>query len=231
MTLRAFGSALFALTLGACATRSPLPAARQADNQFESEIQAFEAADRAHAPPAGGVVFVGSSSIRLWQTLEADFPDARVINRGFGGSELADAVRYAPRIVLPYSPALVVLYAGDNDLAAGQSPELVLRDYQAFVRLVRSKLPETRIAFISIKPSPSRWALAAKVRKANRLVKEYSSGDRRLHYVDVYTPMLDAAGAPRRELYLADGLHLNAAGYAIWRDHIAAIIARFRREP
>lgn len=196
-----------------------------AHDPFEPEIAAFEAADRAHAPPTGGVVFVGSSSIRLWTTLAADFPGTEVINRGFGGSELSDAVRYARRIVLPYRPRLVVVYAGDNDLAAGKSPQQVLRDYRAFVHLVRRRLPRTRIAFIAIKPSPARWALAPQIRTANRLVRQYSSGDRRLRYVDIYTPMLDAGGAPRRELYLEDGLHMNAAGYAIWRDRVAPVLA------
>ena len=194
-------------------------------DQFEPDIQAFEAADRVQPPPMGGIVFIGSSSIRLWETLAADFPGAAVINRGFGGSQLSDAVHHAPRIVLPYRPRLIVLYAGDNDLASGKSPDQILRDYQAFVRLVRRRLPQARIAFISVKPSPARRALADKARRTNRLVRQYSSGDRRLRYVDIYTPMLDASGAPRPELYQADSLHMTAAGYAIWRDRLTPVVA------
>lgn len=197
----------------------------QPGDRFEPEIQAFEAADRIHPPTKGGIVFVGSSSIRLWETLATDFPGAAIINRGFGGSQLSDAVRFAPRIVLPYRPRLIVLYAGDNDLAEGKSPDQILRDYRAFVRLVRRRLPQTRIAFISVKPSPARRALAAQARRTNRLVRQYLSGDRRLRYVDVYTPMLDASGSPRPELYQADSLHMTAAGYAIWRDWLTPVVA------
>ena len=219
---------LAALAVAIAPAQGQAPAAKgaiQPGDPFEPEIQAFEAADRVHPPPMGGIVFVGSSSIRLWETLAADFPGAAVINRGFGGSQLSDAVRYAPRIVLPYRPRLIVLYAGDNDLAAGKSPDQILRDYMAFVRLVRRRLPQARIAFISVKPSPARRALAAQARRTNRLVRQFSSGDRRLRYVDVYTPMLGASGAPRPELYQADSLHMTAAGYAIWRDRLTPVVA------
>lgn len=188
---------------------------------FEAEIRTFEAADAKALPAAGGVLFVGSSSIRLWTTLAKDFPDHRVINRGFGGSQVADSTRYADRIVLPYKPKTIVLYAGDNDVAAGRSPRDVRQDFEAFVRKVRSGLPETRVLFISIKPSVARWKLVDKIREANRLVREFAEADDRLGYIDVFTPMLGDDGVPREELLVADGLHLNEKGYAVWREVVA----------
>jgi lysophospholipase L1-like esterase len=191
---------------------------------FEDEIESFEASDKIDPPAKGGIVFVGSSSIRLWPNLATDFPGVNVVQRGFGGSELWQVVNYAPRIVLPYSPARIVLYAGDNDLAAGRSPEQILNDYQNFVALVHRALPTTRIAFVSIKPSGARWALVDKIRRANRLVREYSSSDPTLTYIDVFAPMLRDDGLPRRELFAADSLHLNPIGYALWRNLLESFV-------
>jgi lysophospholipase L1-like esterase len=148
-----------------------------------------------------------------------------VVQRGFGGSEISDVVHYAPRIVLPYKPRLIVFYAGDNDLNAGESPESVLRDFQAFADLVWRSLPETRIAFVSIKPSGSRWALVDKMRAANEMIRAYAAGDSRLSYVDVFTPMLGADGKPREELFVADRLHLNDQGYALWRQILLPVVS------
>lgn len=169
-------------------------------------------------------MFVGSSSIRMWQTLEADFPGLPVLNRGFGGSELSDAVQFADRIVVPHRPRVVVLYAGDNDLESGKTPARVFKDFQSFVTLIHQKLPASRIVFISIKPSLARVKIMDKAREANRLIRDYVRGDDKLAYVDVFTPMLDASGQPRPELFLEDGLHMNARGYAIWRDLIRPVI-------
>jgi lysophospholipase L1-like esterase len=182
---------------------------------WERDIAAFEAKDRKQPPPRNGIVFVGSSSIRFWDVSKS-FPGQPVINRGFGGSELADSVRYAPRIVLPYQPRIVVLYAGDNDLAAGKTPEQIAADFQAFTRVVHNALPQTRIIFLSIKPSPLRWRLHEKSDRANALIAGICKSQTATEYVDVATPLLGAEGKPRRELYRWDGLHLNDKGYEIW---------------
>ncbi len=171
------------------------------------------------------MLFVGSSTIRLWPNLAGDFPNVAVVQRGFGGSELDEVIYYAPRIVLPHRPRLIVLYAGDNDLASGKSPETVLQDYKTFVALVRRALPETRVAFISIKPSGDRWALVDKMRRANALVRDNTATDPRLIYVDAFTPMLGADGLPRTELFLEDKLHMNAQGYALWRGLLEAMVS------
>jgi lysophospholipase L1-like esterase len=189
--------------------------------RFEAEIKAFETADKTNPPPARAVLFVGSSSVRLWKTLARDFPDLKVINRGFGGSHIADSLAFADRIILPYKPRMVVLYAGDNDIAAGKSPEEIFTDFKALTQKIHAKLPRTRIAFISIKPSPSRWPLVEKIKTANRLIAEYCRKARRLDYIDVFTPMLGDDGTPRAELFVEDKLHLNAKGYALWTRIVA----------
>src|SRR5688500_13979359 len=185
--------------LPACPSHAvrPAHAPSPAESPFEKEIRAFDASDAKRPPTSGGVLFVGSSSIRLWTTLAKDFPELPVINRGFGGSQIADSIRYAPRIVLPYRPKTIVLYAGDNDIAEGKSPEQVLTDFKAFVETVRAELPTTRILFISIKPSTARWHLIDKIRDANRLVREFTAKGERLGFIDIFTPMLGDDGKPR----------------------------------
>ncbi len=159
--------------------------------------------------------------------MATDFPGLYTIQRGFGGAELSDVIRYAPRIVLPYRPRLIVLYAGENDLAAGKSAMEVFREYQAFVTLVRRTLPETRIVFVSIKPSPSRWALADQMREANGLIRRHGINDPRLSFVDVFTPMLGPDGKPREELFVADRLHMNERGYRLWTEILRPILQKW----
>lgn len=192
--------------------------------RFEADIRAFEAADRARPPRPGGIVFIGSSSIKNWTDVAADFPRVPVLNRGFGGSTMADVVHYMDRILLPYRPRLVVLYAGDNDLALGRTPQRVLGDYRALVARLRSSLPAVRLAFVSVKPSPSRRALMDRAREANRLIRAETSRDSLQTYVDVFTPMLGAGGEPRPELFEADSLHLTRRGYLLWRKVLTPLV-------
>ncbi|MBA2355731.1 MAG: hypothetical protein H0V80_13820 [Acidobacteria bacterium] len=182
---------------------------------WAAEIAKFATADAATPAAPGGIVFTGSSSIRLWD-LAASFPGLPVINRGFGGTQITDAVRHVERLVLRHRPRTVIFYAGDNDLSAGRSPQQVLDDYRAFVDRIRTALPETRIAYIAIKPSLARWALVAKVREANALIRTFSDTDDRLGFVDVDGPMLGWDGKPRPDLFVTDGLHLSPKGYALW---------------
>lgn len=215
----------FALLLAGCATApAAAPAAPAADpgpTAWEPDVQRFEAADRTLMPAPGGVLFTGSSSIRLWSSLERDFPGVPVINRGFGGSEMEDLLHYVDRLVLAYRPGIVLVYEGDNDLNAGDTPEELLGEYRELVRRIHERLPQARIGFISIKPSPSRWHIAPTVRRANEMVRAFTATDPRLFYVDVFNPMLGPDGTPRPELYVADRLHMTEAGYAIWREAVA----------
>ena len=195
-------------------------------SKWETEIKAFEASDKTNSPPKGGILFLGSSSIRLWKTLAQDFPEHKVINRGFGGSHLADSVAFAGRIVTPYRPKMILLYAEDNDIAAGKTPEQVFADFKSFVQKIHAALPETRIAYISIKPSIARWQLVDKVKATNRFIEDYSRKNDKLLFIDVFTPMLGADGEPRKELFVSDGLHLNAKGYELWTSVIKPYLGR-----
>jgi len=184
--------------------------------QWNRDIAAFQASDRQHPPAAGAVLFIGSSSIRFWKSLASDFPEVKTINRGFGGSEIDDATFFADRIVAPYHPRAIVMYAGDNDLADGDSPAHVRDDFAAFVRKARALDPAVPIAFIAIKPSVARKALLPQIRQANALVRRYATSQRGVTYLDVFTPMLGSDGQPQAKWFIGDGLHMNRAGYALW---------------
>ena len=196
----------------------PCAWAHAADNhaQWNAEIAAFERADRAQPPPAGAVLFIGSSSIRFWKTLATDFPEVHTINRGFGGSEIADSTFFADRIVAPYHPRAIVMYAGDNDVEAGNSPGQVRDDFAAFVRKARAVDPGVPIAFIAIKPSMARKALLPQIREANALVRAYAATQQQVAYLDVFMPMLGKDGQPQAKWFIRDGLHMNRSGYTLW---------------
>ena len=217
------------LALAACAPAgAPATAEGEPDGpqRWEADIAAFEAQDQAAAPAPGGVVFVGSSSIRLWETLAEDFEGIPVVNRGFGGSEMGDALHFADRIILPYRPRLVVVYAGDNDLWAGKGPQEVFEDFRSLVRAIHGELPETRVAFIAVKPSVARWSIADRVRETNGLISGYAESDPLVDYIDIFTPMLGPDGTPRPDLFVEDGLHLNARGYDVWESVVEPFVRR-----
>jgi lysophospholipase L1-like esterase len=218
------GSTIIAAPKGNTAPAAGTAVAGSAANDGWAEsLAAFAAADQAHPPTPGGVLFVGSSSIRLWNGLETEFQSLPVVvKRGFGGSRMLDCTRHLHQLVEPYKPRLVLVYAGDNDLAEGRTPEQVLQAFSAFVNGVRETMPTTRIAYISIKPSPSRASLMPAIRQANELIRAYTLKTRNTDFIDIYTPMLDAAGRPRPELFRDDQLHLNTQGYALWKRVITA---------
>jgi len=218
-TLKSWNSCwTMALVFMALAARPVTAQTKIGSLLWEREIAAFEKQDRTNPPPNGAILFLGSSSIRKWTNLPAAFPGKQVINRGFGGSQIADSVAFADRIVFPYEPRMIVFYAGDNDLAAGKSPDQVAGDFKAFVAKVHAQLPKTRIAFISVKPCPLRWKLVDKVKAVNEQVKAIK--DEELTFIDIYPLMLGADGLPRKELFEADGLHPNAKCYELWADKI-----------
>lgn len=192
--------------------------------RWEKAIAAMEKADKEKPPPEGAVFFCGSSSMVRWD-LKKSFPKLPVVNRGFGGSQVADSTHFAGRIILPHKPAVIVFYAGDNDIAAGKSAEKVRDDFKAFVKAVHDKLPRARVLYLAIKPSPKRWALVGEMRKANGLIEAVCKGDRRLEYVDVASPMLGEDGKPRAELYVKDELHLSEKGYELWTGIVAKRLA------
>ncbi len=188
--------------------------------RWEKEIAAFETKDRTNPPPQNGVLFVGSSSIRFWKDIATAFPDMKVISRGFGGSLLPDSTYFADRIIFPYRPSKIVLYAGDNDIGKGRSPQQVLEDFREFTAKVHGKLPETKIYFLAIKPSPLRWHLSPQAAESNSLVRRYCRFRPRLEFIDVWTPLLAKNGRPDPALFEKDNLHINEAGYKLWTQVI-----------
>lgn len=197
-----------------------------AASRWQSSMAAFAAADREKPPAADGALFVGSSTIRMWTSLAQDFRQLPVvINRGFGGSTMADCEQLARELVTRYRPRQVLVYAGDNDLAEGRSPQQVLASFVNFVRVVRSELPLARIAYISIKPSPSRAHLLPRVQEANQLLAAYVGTLENAAYIDIFSPMLAADGRTRPELFKTDMLHMNDSGYALWQSVINTYLA------
>jgi lysophospholipase L1-like esterase len=210
----------------AAATAAVWPGPARADARegiWERGLRTFESEDRKTHPAKHGVLFLGSSSIRLWATREF-FPEFSSINRGVSGSLLADAKLHMDRTVFPYEPKIIVFYAGENDISSGARPQRVLTEFQDFVEGVHAQLADTRILFLSIKPSPIRRAIWPKMREANVLVELFCTSDERLRYVDVASPMLDRDGNPREDLFLEDGLHLNVAGYRLWSHVISPLV-------
>ncbi len=206
--------------LAGCASAPPNSLATHSSAKWEKEIAALETMDRTNPPPAGCIVFVGSSSIKRWTNLVADFPGFPVVNHGFGGSQLADSVNFADRIVTPCRPRQVVIYAGGNDINAGKDPEVVYGDFVALVTRIRAHLPQVSIAFISSAPNPRRWSQVEKVKRFNFLVERYC----RRHgitFINVFPLMLGPDGQPKPDIFVEDRLHMNLKGYAIWREAVA----------
>jgi lysophospholipase L1-like esterase len=188
--------------------------------RWEKDIAAYEVQDKTNPPPKGGIVFIGSSTIRRWTTLAQDFPEHKVINRGFGGSQIADAAKYADRIVIPYAPKAVFLRAGGNDINAGKSPEQVFADFQAFVAKVHAALPNTEVYFIGLSPTVARWKNVEKEKALNEMVKSFVPGKSNVKYVECYDMTLGPDGKPREDLFVEDKLHFNAEGNRLLADRI-----------
>lgn len=187
-----------------------------AQNTFEAEIKAFEKQDSISFPPKGKILLVGSSSIRLWESYQTDLQGFTIIKRGFGGSQTSDLLYFCHRIITPYQPKQIFVYEGDNDIGAGKSPQQVLADFTALVKAIREKLPESQIFFIAIKPSPSRLNLLSKQKEANQLIKNFCTKQKKMKFLDVFSPMLNAKGEPDEKYFIEDKLHMNKQGYAVW---------------
>lgn len=183
--------------------------------RWEKAIAAFERADATNPPPKNALLFIGSSTIAGWRTLAKDFPEHRVINRGFGGSQIVDSTYFAERVIFPYAPSAIFLRAGGNDLWLGKSPEVVFGDFTNFVATVHAKLPETDICFISLSPSIARWKQKDQEKALNTLVQEFIGQKPHLKYIESYSISLGADGQARPELFVSDKLHFNAEGYKL----------------
>lgn len=197
---------------------------RSAD--WEPDIRQFEEADRREGVGKVDALFYGSSSFRLWKQLPTAFPGIRVLNRGFGGCQLSDLVQYFDRVVLPHHPAVLLIYGGDNDIAQGESAEVVAQDFEALVRRVRETMPQTHVVFVAVKASPSREKFRAVQDDANSRVRRFARWHRRVHYLDSVAPLLAGDGRPDPGFFVSDRLHLNDEGYRRWQSIVDARLRR-----
>lgn len=193
--------------------------------RFSNEINTFIQWDKKNSYPQNAVLFVGSSSIRLWNMV-LSFPNLQVINRGFGGSQISDVNYYYEQVVKKYKPAKIIFYAGDNDIAAGKSADQVLKDYQIFIEKVEQDFPETQVFYLPIKPSLSRWQLWSEMSAANAKIKEFIETKPNLFYVDTASAMLNQKSEPNPDLFIDDGLHLNDQGYQLWNEILSPYIEK-----
>ena len=189
---------------------------------FWDDIQAFKKQDSIHFPGTNKILFVGSSSFTMWKDVQDYFPKYGIINRGFGGSTLLDQLRYINDVVFRYRPRQIIFYCGENDLASSDSvtARMVFNRFRQWFNLVRKKIPQVSIVYISMKPSPSRQLLLGKMREGNRQIAIFLKKQERTGFVDVYKEMIDDEGKPIKELFLEDNLHMNKKGYAIWQKLI-----------
>jgi lysophospholipase L1-like esterase len=202
-----------------------------AQEPFADEIRKFAQADSAVSPVAGQIVLYGSSTLRLWKTAETDcaFGNLKVVNRGFGGSQTVDALRYFERVVVPQRPKYLFFYEGDNDINAGKSVDSVFQDIALFVKKVRQQLPETRLVIFSIKPSPSRLALLPKQQELNKRLWKLAKRTKKVYFLDTATPMLDASSKPNPALFIQDMLHMKPEGYVLWTQKVQWFLKKYEK--
>ncbi len=196
---------------------------------FYNDIQSFKKQDSAHFPAKHIILFVGSSSFTKWKDVQNYFPDYPIINRGFGGSSLPDVIHFANDIIIPYQPKQIVIYCGENDLAGADTTvngKTVADRFKELFLLIRSQLPTVPIAFVSMKPSPSRKHLWPKMIAGNSLIKKFLSKQKKSAFIDVYYKMFNSDGTIMNDIFLEDNLHMNAKGYAIWQKAIAPFLLK-----
>jgi lysophospholipase L1-like esterase len=204
----------------------PLCAQDKGPGRWEETIRGFEKADRANPPAPGAVLFTGSSSIAMWKDLASYFPEHRVLNRGFGGSNFTDLLYYAERIIIPYKPSMIFVYEGDNDIAQGDTPEKILSNARKLRELIRSKLGSTPVVFISPKPSIARWKLKDTYESVNEALRKYAESEPDTEFADIWAPALDKEGNVQKDIFLDDNLHLNAKGYRIWQQVLSKYLPK-----
>jgi lysophospholipase L1-like esterase len=195
---------------------------------FYNDIQKFKTQDSINPPPQHPILFIGSSSFTKWTDVQSYFPGYTILNRGFGGSSLPDLIRYANDIIFPYQPKEIVIYCGENDFAVKDyvSADMVFERFKTLYAIIRSKLADVPVVFISIKPSPSRRKYWPQMTEANKMIKDYIGTQQHASFVDVYQPMLNENKDTRPEIFLSDSLHMNANGYAIWQKAIQPYLVK-----
>ena len=200
-------------------------------NRFEDAIQRFEAEDSKHGAKPEAMLFTGSSSIRMWKSLEQDMAPMKVLNRGFGGSTLPEIIYYADRILMPHQPSIIILYCGENDLSNENTKvKKTLRDFKQFVEYTSKKLPETHVFYLSIKPSIKRWSYWPKMAKANKKIERFINRHDQYHFVDVASTMMDDNEVVRQDIFIEDDLHMNETGYSLWKNKLKPILQQYYTE-
>ncbi len=226
---RGFLAIVFCAVCSVALAQAPAPAAPAPAHDFarwEKDVAAFEAADRINPPPNNALLFIGSSTIVRWKTLQQDYPSRPIINRGFGGNEIADSTHFADRMIFPYQPRMIFLRAGGNDIHNGKTPEQVFADFKEFVATVHAKLPKTQIVYISLSPSIARWDERDAAKKLNALIANFVNRTPRLQYIETYDLVLDAKGEPRPELFVEDKLHFSPEGYKLHTERIRPYVPK-----
>jgi len=195
---------------------------------FWSDIQQFRKLDSVQPPPSNAILFVGSSSFTRWTDVQNYFPGYTIVNRGFGGSTLADVLRYEEDVIFKYNPKQILIYCGENDFAASDTvtAATVFDRFKNLFSEIRAVYPEVPVAYISMKPSPSRWNLKEKFMSANNLIENYLKKQKNTQFINVWKPMLASNGKPKKELFVEDNLHMNAEGYAIWQKLIQPVLLK-----
>ena len=209
---------LFILTSTTCLQAQISP------NRFENSIRNFEKQDSILFPEKGVVLFTGSSSIAMWRDIADYFPEHKVLNRGFGGSEFSDLLYYKERVIYPYKPSKIFIYEGDNDLNAGESVASIMEEARELRKAIKKALPGVPVVFISVKPSISRWHLKQQYEELNKCLEEYAEKTKNTEFADVWTPMLKEDGEVKEHLFIEDGLHMNAEGYKLWKEALLPFI-------
>jgi lysophospholipase L1-like esterase len=192
------------------------PASRAQDPiRFQKEVDSIVALHQSFDKD-NLILFTGSSSVRMWKNLKSSFPRHNVMNMGFGGSEMADLLYFTNKLIIPFQPVQIFIYEGDNDLSFGRTSEDIIASADGILSIIRKSLPKAEVVFISPKPSLARWALKEKYEDYVTKLEKWTAGKSNVRFVDMWTPMLDASGTVRQDIFISDGLHLNDSGYAIW---------------
>lgn len=212
---------IFLFVLAACKSNSKQENKPVADLPFWNDIQNFKKQDSTSPPPKNAILLIGSSSFTMWKDVQDYLPGYTIVNRGFGGSTLLDQIMYTDDIIFPYQPKQIVIYCGENDLASSDTvtATMVVDRFKQLYKMIREKT-EAPVAYISMKPSPSRRHLFQKMREGNGLIKDFLASQKNAVFIDIHQKMLNEAGEPIPEIFLEDSLHMNAKGYSIWKKEI-----------
>ena len=194
--------------------------------RFQNEIDNFIQQDKENNFPKNGIMMTGSSSIRMWKSMKEDFPKIPVLNRGFGGATIPEVLHFAGKYIFQHEPQIIVFYCGENDIAEGASPETVFASFKTFVKIIETRLPETKLVYISMKPSIARWNLWPEYQAGEKLIKEFVNKNPKIKYMDASISMLEKNGEVKKDIFVEDGLHMNAKGYEGWTNQLKPILEK-----